>query len=102
MVNDILHIGAIAKQHGDLLVRGIPLPQWLPALGVGEDLVGLVDLLELLRGIGRLVAVAVIFKRLLAKRNAEVFFRGAARNFQDVVIVALVAMDLGLGSRSAP
>ena len=61
----------------------------LPALRVGQHLVGLVDLLEALVRLGRGVDVGVPLLGELAERALDVVVRGAAGHAQDVVVVTL-------------
>merc|ERR1719188_1102996 len=56
-------------------------------LGVGEDVVGLADLLELLLGAGVLVLVGVILEGELPVRLLELVVVGGARHPQDLIIV---------------
>ena len=58
-------------------------------LGVGEHLVGLGGLFELLDRLGRLVAVGVILQRQAAVRLLDVVFGGAPLDAQDFVVIAL-------------
>ena len=68
-------------------------PNWsyeLPLLGVGEDVVGLLDFLEL--RLGRLVArvdVGVVLPRQAAIRLLDLLGRGVSGDAQDLVIIAV-------------
>ena len=67
----------------------------LAALGIGEDLVGLVDLLEALVGARFRVDVGVPLLGELAEGLLDVGVARAARHAEDVVVVALAGHALG-------
>src|SRR5579875_753908 len=58
-------------------------------LGIAQDLVGFVDLLELLIGIGAVIAVGVILEGELPKGLADLFLGRVPRYPEHLVVVAL-------------
>jgi hypothetical protein len=60
-----------------------------PFLGVGEDLISLVDLFELLFSIGTFVAVRVVLQRLFPEGFANFFIGIGSGDTQNFVIVSL-------------
>src|SRR4030095_9240931 len=62
----------------------------LALVGIGEDLVGLVDLLEALLGLGLLVHVRVVLPGELPVRLLDVLGRGVLRHAEGLVIVLVL------------
>src|SRR5439155_24112261 len=60
-----------------------------PLVAVAQDLVGLVDLLEAVRGTRLGVPVGMVVEGKLAERTADVVLRGASGDPKNLVIVAL-------------
>ncbi len=90
---------AAAALHGRVAVAVVDRP----LLEVGEDLVGLRGLLELL--LGRLVAgvlVGVVLQRQLAVGRLDVVGRRGAGDAEDLVGVALVGHGLRHATRAVP
>src|SRR5207244_7662105 len=61
----------------------------LPALRVGEDLVGLGDRFEPLRGVGRAVHVRVVLASQLPVGAADLLVRRRARDAEESVVIGL-------------
>jgi hypothetical protein len=73
------------------LLAGLPVAAHLvvggPLLRIPQDLVGLVDLLEALLGVGGLAHVRVVLAGELAVGLLDVVLRGRARHAEGVVVV---------------
>src|SRR6266704_1356750 len=77
----------IASRRQVLAVEAV-LVVHLPLLGVGEHVVGLLDLLEFFfRGFVAGIQVGVVFARHLAEGRADILHAGLARHSQEFVII---------------
>src|SRR5439155_17297843 len=78
-----------------------------PLVTVAQDLVGLVDLLEAVRGARLGVPVGMVIEGKLAERTADVILRGASGDPENLVVVALACRhesdkQVGVGSETPP
>ena len=85
-VGEALEARAAVRVHAGVAQPVVPGP----LLGVGQHLVGLVDLLEALGGVGAPVPVGVVLQRELPERLSHLFVGSGSGQPQDLVVVSLL------------